>query len=117
MIFRSVLLLNLFLVTDTFARDLGQYNQVSPKVQQWFRDQRSPATGGFCCSEADGGEAQEDIRNGHYWATWPAVSPKWYQVPDEVVIKEPNLTGHPVVWTYYEQGEIKIRCFAPGGGM
>jgi hypothetical protein len=45
------------------------------------------------------------------------VAPTWYPVPDEVVIKDPNKVGHPVVWIYYEQGEVKIRCFAPGGGV
>jgi hypothetical protein len=64
------------------ARDNGQYNNVSPEIRQWFQDQKSPKTGGLCCSEADGNEAQEDIRNGHYWTTWPAVAPVWYPVPD-----------------------------------
>jgi hypothetical protein len=55
------------------------------------------------------------IRDGHYWTTWPAVAPNWYQVPDEVVIKDPNKVGHPVVWVYYERGEVRIRCYIPGG--
>ena len=38
-----------------------------------------------------------------------------YPVPDDVVIKDPNKVGHPVVWIYFEQGAIKIRCYAPGG--
>ena len=62
-------------------------------------------------------EAQEDIRDGHYWTTWPAVAPVWYPVPDEVVIKGPNKTGRPVVWTYWENGSLHIRCYAPGGGV
>jgi hypothetical protein len=37
--------------------------------------------------------------------------------PDEVVIKGPNRVGRPVVWTYWQNGEIRIRCFAPGGGV
>jgi len=49
-----------------FARDNGQYQNVSPDIRQWFRDQKSPKTGMICCSEADGNEAQEDIRDGHY---------------------------------------------------
>jgi hypothetical protein len=111
---RVTALLFLLFLSDAFARDLGQYSQVSPSVRQWFRDQKSPKTGMICCTEADGSEAQEDIRNGHYWTTWPAVAPVWYEVPDEVVIRDPNLSGHPVVWVYYEQGELKIRCYAPG---
>jgi hypothetical protein len=112
-----VALLLLVLCISALARDNGQYENVAPDVRQWFRDQKSPKTGMICCSEADGSEAQEDIRNGHYWTTWPAVAPTWYQVPDEVVIKDPNKVGHPVVWTYYERGEVKIRCYVPGGGV
>ena len=71
----------------------------------------------LCCTEADGNEAQEDIRDGHYWTTWPAVAPVWYPVPDEVVIRGPNKIGRPVVWTYWENGTLHIRCYAPGGGV
>ena len=107
----------LVLCAPALARDNGQYSQVSPEIRQWFRDQKNPKTGMICCSEADGNEAQEDIRDGHYWTTWPAVAPVWYPVPDEVVIKGPNKIGRPVVWIYYERGQMKIRCFAPGGGV
>ena len=110
-----VALLFLVLCVPALARDNGQYNQVAPEIRQWFRDQKSPKTGMICCSEADGSEAQEDIRDGHYWTTWPAVAPNWYQVPDEVVIKDPNKVGHPVVWVYYERSEVRIRCYIPGG--
>jgi hypothetical protein len=110
-----ILLLLLVLCAPALARDNGQFNQAAPELRQWFRDQKSPKTGMICCNEADGAEAQEDIRDGHYWTTWPAVAPTWYPVPDDVVIKDPNKVGHPVVWIYFEQGAIKIRCYAPGG--
>ena len=77
----------LVLCVPALARDDGQYESVSPDTRRWFRDQKSPMTGALCCDEADGSQAQEDIRNGHYWTTWPAVSPTWYPVPDEVVIR------------------------------
>lgn len=113
---RTLLLVLLF-CAPALARDNGQFNQASPDIRQWFRDQKSPKTGMICCTEADGNEAQEDIRDGHYWTTWPSVSPTWYPVPDELVIRDPNKVGHPVVWIYDEQGVVKIRCFAPGGGV
>ena len=109
----------LLCASAAIARDNGQYSASDPARRQWFREQISPKTGKLCCDEADGGEAQEDIRDGHYWVTWPAVSPRWYQVPDDVVISQPdeNHPGHPVVWVYYEQGQVKIRCFAPGAKL
>ena len=105
----------IILASTGIARDIGgRYESAPPDVRQWFRDQKSPKTGGLCCSEADGGEVQEDIVAGHYWVTWPEVSPRWIPVPDEVVLLGANKAGHPVVWVYYEKGEVKIRCFAPG---
>jgi hypothetical protein len=59
--FRMVPVL-LVLCVPALARDNGQYNNVAPEIRQWFRDQKSPKTGGLCCTEADGNEAQEDIR-------------------------------------------------------
>lgn len=75
---------------------------------------------------ADGVQAQEDIRDGHYWVTFETkesgrVGPM--EVPDELVLKEPNQRGVPVVWYYFSAGgkagerQVKIRCYAPGGGV
>src|SRR3982074_3084920 len=95
-----VALLFLVLCVPALARDNGQYNQVAPEIRQWFRDQKSPKTGMICCSEADGSGAQGDLRDGPFRAPRPCGAPYWYQVPDEVVIKDPNKVGHPVVWVY-----------------
>lgn len=40
----------------------------------------------------------------------------WMQVPDEVIIREPNRHGAPVVWWMIRDGDVAIRCYAPGGG-
>jgi hypothetical protein len=112
--FRIVLLV-LFACAPAFARDNGQYNQVSPEIRDWFRAQKSPKTGGRCCDEADGVYAEEDIRDSRYWTRWPGHD--WRPVPEDVVIHDPNRHGAPVVWWYFEQGEAKIRCYAPGGGV
>jgi hypothetical protein len=107
----------------------GQYAQVDPKMKQWFREQKSPKNGMVCCNDADGEQVQEDIRDGKYWvksnktelyAKYNQVSNMvdgWVQVPDEVVISEPNLYGQPVAWYYFEANMLKIRCFAPGSKM
>ena len=104
-------------VNNADGRDSGRYAQADPAVSQWFRSQVSPKTGGNCCSEADGEYAEEDIRNGHYWTRWPRGDGEWHEVPDDVVIYDPNRNGAPVVWWYWENGEPKIRCYAPGGGV
>ncbi len=94
----------------------GQYDQVNPRIQQWFRSQKSPQTGHLCCSEADGLHVEEDIRSGHYWTRGGPFT-NWTPVPDEVVIPTGNPNGSPVVWYYWESGIPLIRCFAPGGGI
>jgi hypothetical protein len=90
---------------------------------RWFRSQKSPKTGVICCNEADGVYAEEEVRSGHYWTRFPEPKGEWMQVPDDVVIKDPNRHGVPVVWWYYEMNpvngkrELKIRCYAVGGGV
>ncbi len=100
------------------ARDNAQFAQADPQTRQWFRDQISPRTGVHCCDESDGVYAEEDIRDGHYWTRFPQSNGEWMQVPDEVVIKDPNRNGAPVVWWYADidhgQRIVKIRCYAVG---
>jgi hypothetical protein len=90
------------------------YSRVPPEIRHWFRSQKSPKNGALCCDEGDGSQAQEDVRDGQYWATWPAVAPIWYPVPPDVVLETPNRAGHPVVWAIYMNGKPVIQCFAPG---
>src|SRR5258708_22909727 len=119
-LFRIALLV--LVASPVIARDNGQYAQVDPKVREWFRNQLSPKTGGNCCNEADGVYAEEDVRGEHYWTRFPQSNGEWMQVPDDVVIKDPNRNGAPVVWWYFERNpvsrerELKIRCYAVGGG-
>jgi hypothetical protein len=92
------------------------YEHVPADIRKWFRSQKNPKTGVLCCDESDGVYAEEDIRDGSYWTRWPQ-NPEWMRVPDEVVIRDPNRHGAPVVWWLYENGKPVIRCFAPGGGV
>jgi hypothetical protein len=106
----------LLFFAPALARDNGQYENVSPEVRQWFQSQKSPLTGILCCDEADGTFAEEDIRDGHYWVRW-VKGQDWQAVPDQVVIREPNRHGAPVVWWEPQGLKYKIRCYAPGSGM
>jgi hypothetical protein len=131
----SVILLVLFRPLPGHGREFysGQYAQVDPAIRQWFRDQKSPRTGIPCCSEADGAYAEEDIRDGHYRArfTWRSCYARechdldsgWMDVPDDVVIHDPNRRGAPVVWWFRGSSTdpthpaVGIRCYAPGSGV
>jgi len=111
-----ILLALLVLCAPALARNNGQYDNVSPEIRQWFRSQKSPQTGDFCCNEADGIYAEEDIRNGVYWTRFEQTKGEWVPVPSEVVIRGPNRNGAPVAWWYFQNGKVQIRCYAPGGG-
>jgi len=113
-------LASLCLVAFAGARERypGQFDSVDPQVKEWFRSQKIPGTEKSCCNEADGTYAEEDIRGTHYWTRWKidGVMTEWQQVPEEVVLPH-NRNGSPVVWWMWRDGGVRIRCFAPGGGV
>lgn len=101
-----------------------EYSQLDPALRQWYRDQRNPKTTIPCCSEADGAQAQEDIRQDSYWVRFEArgIDSGWMEVPADSVLKTPNLHRRPVVWWYFDGGivsvqTLKIQCYAPGPGL
>ena len=103
------------------ARELypGQYAGVPTETQRWFRSQKVPGgeqKGAFCCNEADGVYAEEDIIQDRYWTRWRIgdALTAWQPVPPEAVIPLANRNGSPVVWYWFQNGQMKIRCYSPG---
>ena len=119
----AICLLGGFITPADAMEKEGQYDSVDSVTRKWFREQKSPKTGGLCCNEADGEQVEEDIRDGKYWIRssktvenakiWRKQT-EWMLVPDDVVIKEPNKFGRPVAWYAFLQGNLQVRCFAPG---
>lgn len=106
------------LSTSAPAFDNGQYENVDPKIRNWFKSIRSPH-GVPCC----------DIGDGHY-TTWRQsefegheydvpIEGVWTPVPNEAIIKNTNNpTNEAIVW-YVNQGGAHnwyIRCFVLGPG-
>ncbi len=141
---------SLFLPTALYAREQypGQYAQAPNR--DWFNRQQVPAgpmRGQSCCSNSDGVQAEEDIREGVYWARFdiamfnesgePIMQEHvtWMPVPAEAVLKgpfRPPAPVQPVVWwagdwanigegkiKHRENGQpvVHIRCFKPGAGV
>ena len=97
------------------ARDLdGQWAQLPQQQRDWLRKQINPQNKLSCCTEADGEQVDEEIRAGRYWIQSAKTSGHWIIVPEEVVIKEPNLHGRPVAWWHIKNGRSEIFCYAPG---
>jgi len=104
----------LAMIPPAIARDNGQYAQKSPEMRDWVRGLKDKRGVG-CCDTADGypAEAEWDTDSKGYRVR---IDGKWYAVPDETVITEPNRFGYAVVWYWFNGGVPMIRCFLPGGG-
>jgi hypothetical protein len=93
------------------ARDNGQY--ANSALKPWFDHLTSGK--GSCCSDADGSvvkDADWRSNDGHYQVF---LDGNWMDVPDDAVVKGPNLYGRTMVWPVRYNGLVGyIRCFLPG---
>lgn len=89
-----------------------------PDLNSWFDGLKSGK--GPCCSNADGtvlSDVDWESNDGHYRVR---IEGEWWDVPDEAVIKEPNLDGQTMVWPVYHRRwdnsvvVVEIRCFIVG---
>ena len=93
-IFASILLA----VSSAQAHDDGRY--ASSPLKPWFEILQSKG-GGKCCANADGialSGVDWDTKHGHYRVR---LQGQWVDVPDNTVIKQPNLAGRTMVWPHY----------------
>lgn len=127
------LLLILWLISPAAAHDWSSPHFVmdTPQQQEWLKKQKRPGTHMMCCNEADGAQVDEEIRYdekgiGHYWIWSSHTRGRWMQVPDEAIIREPNMHGRPVAWFRWigPNGQNNLRdtrnleptifCYSPG---
>ncbi|KWV52965.1 hypothetical protein AS156_09270 [Bradyrhizobium macuxiense] len=93
------------------AHDDGRY--ANSPLKAWFDGLQSKG-GGPCCSNADGqalSDVDWDTKDGHYRVH---LQGEWIDVPNDTVITEPNRAGRTMVWPYYLNGRLVVRCFLPG---
>jgi hypothetical protein len=115
-----ILLFLFLLVTQAGARDLGQWADAPPAQREWALAQRVPKgnidAGILCCSMADGVEAMEDYHDEHYWVTFNAMGDRVgpIEVPQSRVLVGSQFG--PKVWWWNNNGDVTIRCYAPGPG-
>jgi hypothetical protein len=114
--FCVVLVIILLGLQPAQARDLDGRFANSP-LKPWFEKLSSGK--GPCCSDADGSvvlDSDWETKDGHYRVR---IKNKWWDVPAESVITEPNRFGRTMVWpVYYWRLDsleyVEIRCFMPG---
>ena len=105
-----------FVVTGAFPRDLDGKYAGSP-LKPWFDSLHSGK--GPCCSDADGtalSDVDWESKGDHYRVR---IEGQWWDVPDDAVLKEPNLSGVTMVWPIYYRPvngpvRIEVRCFIVG---
>lgn len=110
-------------LTPALAHD--KHYAISKELHDWFMELKSIK--GPCCADADGAvvkDADWESKDGHYRVYLPIGGDakdgsEWVDVPDEAVIKQPNLYGRTMIWTMYSSmygGPVRtaIRCFMPG---
>jgi hypothetical protein len=115
---RSSAVLTAILLTFTLAhaRDPDGRFANSP-LKPWF--EKLSSAKGPCCSDADGRvllDTDREAKDGHYRVR---IEDKWWDVPTEAVITEPNRFGRTMVWPVYNWkgnslDRLEIRCFMPG---
>lgn len=91
------------------------YNQLKP----WFDGLKSGK--GPCCSDADGTALSDpdwkSDERGHYHVR---IEGSWYEVPENAVLRQPNLYGRTMVWPNISRDvannilRVDIRCFIVG---
>jgi len=111
-----ILCLIWFGIGAAYAHDKN--HPITPQQKSWFDTLKSGK--GPCCADADGSVLQDndwDSKDGRYRVF---IDGQWVDVPDEAVLKVPNMYGPTMVWGYPvyngESGKMRyeIRCFMPG---
>lgn len=110
-------ILLLLLAAPASGRDDGRH--AGSPLKPWF--DRLSSGKGLCCSVADGRtivDSDWESKGGHYRVRLPTGdspdSVAWVDVPDDAVVTDPNLFGRTMVWPFYIDGNITVRCFMPG---
>jgi len=111
------------ITTSAYSFNNGQYENVDPKIRDWFRGVRSP-NGVPCCDVADGHTTiwRKSEFEGYEYDV--PIDGEWFPVPNEAVVRNTNNpSGESIVWyvKQYNKGidprPWHIRCFVLGSGV
>ncbi|MDB5651287.1 MAG: uncharacterized protein JWL62_2807 [Hyphomicrobiales bacterium] len=106
------------------ARDYGQWEGTDPETRAWFRNLKQPDHPLVsCCGDADAYFADEyEIREGRVFAritdsrgnNVPVGT--MVEVPPHKVNRDPNITGHIVIFLGGPPKDPFVYCYVPGSG-
>lgn len=107
------------------ARDLGQWGNIDPAISEWYRSLKQPDNSVSCCGEADSYYCDEHARGSQLYCVIdddrdnealkrkPIANGTEILIPDNKLNRDPNPTGHGVVFLSY--GGI-VWCYVGIGG-
>ena len=101
-------------VATAQAKWKPEYNNIPPEIQAWYKTQHN-SRGEWCCNESDGHPYFGDIKQ-HEDGSVTVFSEDGtpHHLPEYMVLKGPNPTGH-AVWWYLDVGPThRDYCFAHG---
>lgn len=119
----------IFITMAALARDLGQWENEDPKIQQWYRSLMQPDNPSVpCCGTADAYWADEvEYKNGQVIATITDTRPneplmrrpipvgKKYIIPQsKITYRYGNPTGHVIVFI---NAVDDVLCYVMNGGV
>ena len=113
----SILILTCTILLPIALKAHDKSHPITPDQKTWFDGLKSGK--GPCCADADGNVLQDndwESRDGHYRVS---IEGQWTDVPDDAVVKQPNLYGPTMIWGYRVwngEGGMRfvIQCFMPG---
>jgi hypothetical protein len=71
-----------------------------PDLDDWYRGLQSSGAG-HCCDKSEAKQldgSDWDMKDGHYRVRFKG---DWLDVPDNALVKQPNLVGPALVWIYF----------------
>ena len=113
---KLILLVGLFgvlSVPPVLARWKPEYAKLPQEVRQWYKQQHN-AQGQWCCDESDGHPFFGSYTLNKDGSVTLHLASGTRTLPEYMVLKGPNPTGH-AVWWYLDTGSNHTDfCFAPG---
>lgn len=124
--FQIVMAIVFLLIIIVWASGVGAHDShyaLSKDMKTWFDGLKSGQ--GPCCSDADGNVIQDVDWESNGTGYRVRIDGKWFDVPADAVVNEPNRYGPTMVWPLrtgawnYDTGTMNgpvssIRCFMPG---
>lgn len=101
------------IVMPAGARWKPTYATSDPEIQSWYKGQHN-AQGQWCCDKSDGHPFFGNYTLNKDGSVTLHLERGDHTLPEYMVIKGPNPTGH-AVWWYLDAGDSHTDfCFSPG---